>query len=72
MKNSNIEPKDSGLDVKDFQKSLNINRHSAIKNLLESPARTVDDKVATVKTAHHVDKERFQNAFRTLMGKQKS
>ena len=69
MKNNNIEPKDSDFDFKDLQKSLNTNPHSAIKNLLESPAGTVDDKVATVKAAHHVDKERFQNAFRTFMGK---
>ena len=72
MKNNNVELKDSGLDVKGLQKSSNTNRRSAIKNLLESPDGTVDDKVAKVKTAHHVDKEQFQNAFRTLMGKQKS
>lgn len=72
MKNNNVEIKDSGLDVKGLQKSLNTNHHSTIKILLESPDGTVDDKVATVKTAHHVDKEQFQNAFRTLMGKQKS
>ena len=41
----------------------------AIKNLLATADQTVDDKVATVKTAHHVDKDRFQSAFRSLMGK---
>ena len=41
----------------------------AIKNLLATADQTVDDKLATVKTAHHVDKDRFQNAFRSLMGK---
>ena len=72
MKNNNVESKDSGLDVKGLQTLSNTNRHSVIKNLLESPDGTVDDKVAKVKIAHHVDKEQFQNAFRTLMGKQKS
>ena len=41
----------------------------AIKNLLATADQTVDDKLATVKTAHHVDKVRFQSAFRSLMGK---
>ena len=41
----------------------------AIKNLLATADQTVDDKLATVKTAHHVDKDRFQSAFRSLMGK---
>ena len=41
----------------------------AIKNLLATADQTVDDKLATVKTAHHVDKNRFQSAFRSLMGK---
>ena len=41
----------------------------AIKNLLATADQTVDDKLATVKTAHHLDKDRFQSAFRSLMGK---
>jgi transcriptional regulator GlxA family with amidase domain len=41
----------------------------AIKNLLATADQTVGDKLATVKTAHHVDKDRFQSAFRSLMGK---
>jgi hypothetical protein len=40
-----------------------------IKSLLATADQTVDDKLATVKTAHHVDKDRFQSAFRSLMGK---
>ena len=44
-------------------------RQKAIKSLLATADRTLDDKLATVKTAHHVDKERFQSAFRSLMGK---
>jgi len=44
-------------------------RQKAIKSLLSTVDQTVDDKLATVKTAHHVDKDRFQSAFRRLMGK---
>jgi hypothetical protein len=44
-------------------------RHKAIKNLLDTADHSVDDKLATVKTAHHLDKDRFQSAFRSLMGK---
>ena len=44
-------------------------RQQAIKTLLATADHTVDDKLATVKTAHHVDKDRFQSAFRSLMGK---
>ena len=44
-------------------------RQKVIKSLLSTANQTVDDKLATVKTVHHVDKDRFQNAFRSLMGK---
>jgi hypothetical protein len=44
-------------------------RQKAIKSLLATADHTVDEKLATVKTAHHVDKDRFQSAFRSLMGK---
>ena len=44
-------------------------RQKAIKSLFATADRTLDDKLATVKTAHHVDKDRFQSAFRSLMGK---
>ena len=43
-------------------------RQKAIKSLLATADRTLDDKLATVKTAHHLDKDRFQSAFRSLMG----
>tara|TARA_B110000305_G_C19314304_1_gene575574 strand:+ start:516 stop:752 length:237 start_codon:yes stop_codon:yes gene_type:complete len=45
------------------------NRQKAIKSLLATADHSVDEKLATVKTAHHVDKDRFQSAFRSLMGK---
>jgi hypothetical protein len=44
-------------------------RQTAIKSLLATVDHTVDGKLATVKTAHHLDKDRFQSAFRSLMGK---
>ena len=44
-------------------------RQKAIKSLFATADCTLDDKLATVKTAHHVDKDRFQSAFRSLMGK---
>ncbi len=47
----------------------NDRRQKTIKNLLATADHTVDDKLATVKAAHHVDKDRFQSAFRSLMGK---
>jgi hypothetical protein len=47
-------------------------RQLAIKSLLKTAPVSVDDKLATLKTAHHVDKDRFQSAFRSLMGTSKS
>ena len=44
-------------------------RQKAIKSLLATADHTLDDKLATVKTAHRMDKDRFQSAFRSLMGK---
>ena len=45
----------------------NDQRQIAIRSLLESSPVGIDDKVTTVKAAHHVDKDRFQSAFRSLM-----
>ena len=39
-----------------------------IRNLLKNAPVGVDEKLTTVKVAHHVDKDRFQSAFRRLMG----
>ena len=47
--------------------NLNDRRQRAIRNLLENSPVGVDDKLTTVKAAHHVDKDRFQSAFRSLM-----
>ena len=42
-------------------------RQLVIRSLLETLPVDVDDKLATVKAAHHVDKDRFQSAFQSLM-----
>jgi hypothetical protein len=52
--------------------SSNDPRQLAIKTLLKTAPVSLDDKLATLKTAHHVDKDRFQRAFRSLMGTSKS
>ena len=41
--------------------------NKAIKTLLAGHDGSIDDKIATVKTAHKVDKGRFETAFQTLM-----
>ena len=51
---------------------LNDTRRLAIRSLLENSPVGVDDKLTTVKVAHHVDKDRFQSAFRSLMRDAKS
>jgi len=45
----------------------NERRQLAIRSLLETLPTGMDEKLTTVKAAHHVDKDRFQNAFRSLM-----
>ena len=42
---------------------------AAIKKLLADHDGSMDDKIATVKTAQKVDKGRFEMAFKTLMKK---
>lgn len=49
----------------------NERRQLAIRSLLETLPSDVDEKLTTVKAAHHVDKDRFQSAFRSFMGKDK-
>ena len=50
----------------------NDTRQVAIRSLLENSPVGVDDKLTTLKAAHHVDKDRFQSAFRSLMRDAKS
>ena len=56
----------------DKSESLNNVRQTAIRSLLRTVPVSIDDKLATVKTAQYVDKDRFQNAFRSLMVSSKS
>ena len=39
----------------------------SMKDLLVSHDESIEDKIATVKTAQMVDKGRFENAIKTLM-----
>lgn len=40
-----------------------------MKKLFAKKVDSIDDKIATVKTAQRVDKGRFETAFKTLMKK---
>ena len=44
-----------------------INFNGSMKDLLVSYDESIEDKIATVKTAQMVDKGRFEIAFKTLM-----
>ena len=43
--------------------------NKTIKKLLADHDGSLDDKIATVKTAQKLDKGRFETAFKTLMKK---
>lgn len=59
-------------EVANLRANSNDQRQLVIKSLLKNAPHSLDDKVATLKTAHHVDKDRFQSAFRSLLGTSKS
>ena len=61
--------KRGGLESRSAPAVEQDHRQKVIKSLLANTGQTVDEKLATVKTAHHVDRDRFQNAFRSLMGR---
>ena len=44
-----------------------VNFNGSMKDLLVSHDESIEDKIATVKTAQIVDKGRFETAFKTLM-----
>ena len=44
-----------------------LNLNGSMKDLLVSHDESIEDKIATVKTAQMVDKGRFETAFKTLM-----
>ena len=50
-------------------KAESLTFNGSIKNLLLSHDETIEDKIATVKTAQLVDNGRFEIAFKTLMKK---
>ena len=57
----------SGPGVIDKLQNSKDQRQLAIKCLLETDSINMEDKLTILKTAHHVDKDRFQSAFRSLM-----
>ena len=66
---------DKKLDNQSFAEKLgnyDDPKQFAIRSLLRSAPVSVDEKLATVKAAQYVDKDRFQNAFRSLMASSKS
>ena len=48
-------------------KAEDMNLNGSMKNLLASHDKTLEDKIATVKTVQTVDKGRFEIAFKTLL-----
>ena len=44
-----------------------LNLHGNLKKLLVSHNKTIEDKIATVKTAQLIDKGRVETALKTLM-----
>ena len=50
-------------------KTKDLNYHGSMKSLLISHDESLEDKIATVKTAQLVDRGRFETAFKTLMKK---
>ena len=67
---TNIEKKNFGHVISkgiEPSKTQNFWPHSSLKNLLVSHNETIEDKIATVKTAQLIDQVRVENAFKTLM-----
>ena len=50
-------------------KAEDLNLHGSMKSFLVSHDDSLEDKIATVKTAQLVDRGRFETAFKTLMKK---
>jgi hypothetical protein len=63
----NRPPLATGTDTAVTENPQQTNK--AIKKLLADHDGSMDDKIATVKTAQRVDKGRFETAFKTLMNK---
>ena len=63
----NQPPAATGADTAINENPQQTNK--AIKKLLADHDGSMDDKIATVKTAHKVCRRRFETAFKTLMNK---
>ena len=64
VQKKSAEVTSSGPEV---SKAEGMNINGSMKKLLVSHDGTTEDKIATVKAAQMVDKERFESAFKTLM-----
>ena len=66
-----VQNKHEGVTSNEVKSSIakdsNLAKSSSMKNLLVSHDETIEDKIATVKTAQLLDSARFENAFKTLM-----
>jgi hypothetical protein len=65
-----VEKKTLVPNMPDGVNSLRADEHNptaAMKNLLVSHDGSIEDKIATVKTAQIADQGRFDAAFKTLM-----
>ena len=64
------KPADVNLHEVKSSNDEDLKFNSRMKNLLFNHDETMEDKIATVKTAQMVDKGRFEIAFKTLMKKE--
>mgnify|MGYP001193748661 CR=1 FL=1 len=62
----------SGGELADKRVKSNDIKQLAIRSLFRDSPASVDEKLTTLKAAHHVDRDRFQSAFQIFMGDTKS
>ena len=55
-------------ELSDTLVNQNDIKQLAISSLLKDAPVSIDDKLTTLRAAHHVDRDRFQNAFRIFLG----
>ena len=61
------EPEQGSSNKVKSAKARDFNLHESMKSFLVSQDESLEDKIATVKTAQLVDSGRFETAFKTLM-----
>jgi hypothetical protein len=61
------EPEQGSSNKVRSAKARDLNLHDSMKSFLVSHDESLEDKIATVKTAQLVDSGRFETAFKTLM-----